>query len=193
MISSCSQQTNVSTAQEQKNLNSSVTGEAVSLDKKRATSDGKTPSVAKVVPFSHQPSVSAVKCSASTCCSSATPTVSAATNTHIQQSVAHEQNSMLQTSVDISESQCPAPDGGMMTVFAHFEDGQVRPIMRTICKEMQFKLTNPDLIKKSFLCYKKGVLFTMLSASQNTKRMKESKQYLTDHASDLDCQCPKWA
>ena len=40
---------------------------------------------------------------------------------------------MLQTSVDISESQCPAPDGGMMTVFAHFEDGQVRPIMRTIC------------------------------------------------------------
>ena len=133
MISSCSQQTNVSTAQEQKNLNSSVTGEAVSLDKKRATSDGKTPSVAKVVPFSHQPSVSAVKCSASTCCSSATPTVSAATNTQIQQSVAHEQNSMLQTSVDISESQCPAPDGGIMTVFAHFEDGQVRPIMRTIC------------------------------------------------------------
>lgn len=60
-------------------------------------------------------------------------------------------------------------------------------------KEMQFKLTNPDLIKKSFLCYKKGVLFTMLSASQNTKRMKESKQYLTDHASDLDCQCSKWA
>ena len=59
-------------------------------------------------------------------------------------------------------------------------------------KEMQFKLTNPDLIKKSFLCYKKGVLFTMLSASQNTKRMKKSKQYLTDHASDLDCQCPKW-
>ena len=133
MISSCSQQTNVSTAQEQKNLNSSVTGEAVSLDKKRATSDGKTPSVAKVVPFSHQPSVSAVKCSASTCCSSATPTVSAATNSQIQQSVAHEQNSMLQTSVDISESQCPAPDGGIMTVFAHFEDGQVRPIMRTIC------------------------------------------------------------
>ena len=132
LISSCSQQRN-NAVQEQKSLNSSVTGEAVSLDKKRATSDGKTLSVAKVVPFSHQPSVSAVKCSTSTCCSSATSTVSSATNTQIQQTVAHEQSSTLPTSVDISESQCPAPDGGIMTVFAHFEDGQVHPIMRTIC------------------------------------------------------------
>lgn len=107
---------------------------------KQTTSDVKNPSIVKVAPFSHQPSPNCTKSSVSTSSSSLSPNSSTVeTNSQVKT----ENPMVLNLSSKITETigseestggqTCLAPDGGLMTVFAPTEDGQMRPICTTIC------------------------------------------------------------
>ena len=137
-----SQQTNVSLAHRQMLSNSTGASEPLSLDKQHTSSDVKNPSIAKVIPFSHQPTVNGSKPTVSAGTSLVTWKSSTDTNFHVKPEgdALLQCNSMLSnvTKVDGSQvsipgQQCLASEDGLMTVFAPTKDGQLRPICKTIC------------------------------------------------------------
>ena len=134
MISACSPQINESVECGQTNSNSTSSNELLSLDKQHASSDVKNPSVAKVVPFSHQPSLNTVKCSVGVCTTSATLTGSTASSSQIKSEVQTvSQCSSLLSHVNIPAFQYLASEDGLMTILAPTEDGQMQPLVKTIC------------------------------------------------------------
>ena len=133
------QGTNISVAQKEPHCNSGA-GAPLSLDKQHSTADVKNPSVAKVVPFSHQPSGS--KSTVSACTSSVTANNSTVTNFQVKpegqtvsqcNALSNNVTRISGSQVAIAGQQCVASEDGTMTVFAPSEDGQLRPTCKIIC------------------------------------------------------------
>lgn len=123
-------------AQSETLSSSKVNSDLSCKDKEPSTSEVRSPSIAKVVPFSHQPSVSSGTSSVGT--SKPSPVEKVCSNTICQNgpesptvSTCNSLTSLCK--VNLAGEHCHASKDGLMTVCARDEDGHLQPIFTTIC------------------------------------------------------------
>lgn len=134
-----SQETDVSLAQRKSTSNSVGASEPSPLNKQPPPMDVRNPSIAKVVPFSHEPAINSAKSSVEVSTPSEVPKTDTDTNLHISpkgqvvmQSSLPQTN--LKTTLSLSPGYFHVSEDGCMTIFASGKGGHLQQLYKAVCR-----------------------------------------------------------